>query len=189
MSDMWIRWNDNDEAAAGLVLVAADVQQGLMCGETDFSTTNLPMAQVLATNDGVLNMTRTAMNIVLNSNATQIIEIFGANHASFGDYDDSERGVLFGQVDGEALIPDSVVWDMTAAAIASVASRTGTPLPNPTAETENDGHNMGASNETIEVECPPSDMQPTTSGEAGVSSILKIATLLSVVVSVAVTLK
>lgn len=182
MSDMWTRWNDNDEAAAGLVLVAADVQQGLMCGEPDFSTTNLPMAQVLANNDGVLNMTRTAMNSVLNSNTTQIIDIFGANHGSFGDYDDSERGVVLGQVDGEALIPDSVVWDMTAAAIAGVASRTGTPLPNPTTESE-------ASNETIEVECPPSDMQPNTSGEAGVSSILKTATLLSVVASVAVTLK
>lgn len=131
MTDMWVRWNAMDEAAAGLVLLGSDVQQGFACGDTDFSASGLPMAQVLGSNDGVLNQTTAALNAVYNSNATFDLEIFGANHASFGGYDDSERFDLLGQVDGEALIPDTVVWDLVAAAIANVAARTGVPLPKP----------------------------------------------------------
>ena len=84
--DTWNRWNTTHEAtAAGLVLLAADVQENIGgCGITDFSVTDLPMAQVLASNDGTLNRTRTAQNRRYNSNATQFVEIYGANHASVG---------------------------------------------------------------------------------------------------------
>eukprot|EP00585_Thalassiosira_rotula_P012077 CAMPEP_0196137040 /NCGR_PEP_ID=MMETSP0910-20130528/5151_1 /TAXON_ID=49265 /ORGANISM="Thalassiosira rotula, Strain GSO102" /LENGTH=337 /DNA_ID=CAMNT_0041397427 /DNA_START=26 /DNA_END=1036 /DNA_ORIENTATION=- len=128
MVDMWARWNAKDESAAGLALLAADVQQGLGCGETDFSGSGLPMAQVLAANDGILNSTRVALNSAFKSNATFDMEIYGANHASFGTYDSSRRFELFGQVDGEALVSDSMVRDLAGGAIASVAIRTGVPL-------------------------------------------------------------
>ena len=84
--DTWTRWNTtHDATAAGLVLLAADVQENIGgCGNTDFSVTDLPMAQVLASNDGTLNRTRTAQNRRYNSNATQFVEIYGANHASVG---------------------------------------------------------------------------------------------------------
>ena len=84
--DTWTRWNTtHDATAAGLVLLAADVQENIGgCGITDFSVTDLPMAQVLASNDGTLNRTRTAQNRRYNSNATQFVEIYGANHASVG---------------------------------------------------------------------------------------------------------
>lgn len=131
--DTWNRWNTTHEAtAAGLVLLAADVQENIGgCGITDFSVTDLPMAQVLASNDGTLNRTRTAQNRRYNSNATQFVEIYGANHASFGAYDSSERTEVLGYVDGESVIPDAVTWDTVAAAIANVAARTGVPLPTP----------------------------------------------------------
>lgn len=128
--DMWNRYNNtNDESAAGLVMLAADVQMGLDCGDTDFSKSNLPMAQVLASNDGILNQTRTNQNRINNSNATHFVEMYGANHASFGAYDSSKRFELFGQVDGEELIPSVIAWDHVSAAIANVAARSGVALP------------------------------------------------------------
>eukprot|EP00980_Cylindrotheca_fusiformis_P016320 scaffold4847_cov89-Cylindrotheca_fusiformis.AAC.7 len=134
MSDMWSRWNEMDESAAGLVLFASDVQQGLGCGDTDFAGTGLPMAHVRASNDGLLNQTRSVLSEAYNSNATFQADIYGANHGSFGAYNDSERFDVLGQVDGELLIPSEVVWDLEAAAIANVAARTGVSLtmPNPT---------------------------------------------------------
>jgi len=137
MVDMWNHWNNtNDESVAGLVLLAADIQ-AVGCGDIDFSDSNLPMAQILASNDGVLNKTRTDQNRFRNSNATFFMDIYGANHASFGAYNDSKRFDLLGQVDGEQLIPSEVVWDLTAAAIANVASRS-VPLPIPKKPTDSE---------------------------------------------------
>ena len=46
-----------DDPAAGLALLAADNQAGLGCGDLMFADTDLPMAQVLTSNDRILNMT------------------------------------------------------------------------------------------------------------------------------------
>lgn len=127
--DMWSRYQSGDDAVAGLVPVAADVQQGLGCGDTDFSDTNLPMASVTGSLDLVLNMTRWELNKPLLSNQTQFVDIFGGNHAGFGSYDYSERFELFGQVDGTPLIGPEIQWDFTAAAIAHVASRIDVDMP------------------------------------------------------------
>lgn len=134
MVDFWTRWNTEtpDDDADGLVLLAADVQTGLGCGDTNFTDTNIPMAQIFASNDGILNMTRVNLNRFRNAeNTTFFVDIDGANHASFGAYNDSERFDLFGRMDGEQSIPSEIVWDMAAAAIANVAARTGVELPTP----------------------------------------------------------
>eukprot|EP00980_Cylindrotheca_fusiformis_P016314 scaffold4847_cov89-Cylindrotheca_fusiformis.AAC.1 len=134
MADMWSRWNEMDESAAGLVLFASDVIQGLGCGDTDFAGTELPMAHVRGSNDRILNRTRSVLNEAYDSNATFKEDIYGANHGSFGAYNDSARFEVLGQVDGELLIPSEVVWDIEAATIANVAARTGVSLtfPDPT---------------------------------------------------------
>ena len=129
MSDMWSRWNDGDESAAGLAMLAADIRPDVGCGFIDFSDVDLPMASVTGSVDGVLNFTRWEANTVYFSNATQMLGIFGGTHDQFGAYDDSERFALLGQTDGQPLIPESIQWDLTAASIASVASRTGVPMP------------------------------------------------------------
>jgi hypothetical protein len=143
MTDAWSRMNDT--AVAGLVVIAADVQQGLGCGEIDFSTTNLPMAAVTGSLDGILNMTRWELNKGLLSNDTLFVDIFGGNHGQFGSYNYSERTSLLDQVDGVALIPPHVQWDLTVASIYHVASRTGAALP-----------------QKIETECPTSGASATS---------------------------
>jgi hypothetical protein len=139
-ADAWIRLNDT--AVAGLVMIAADIQQNLGCGE--FSTTDLPMAAVTGSLDGILNMTRWELNKRFLSNSTLFVDIFGGNHGQFGSYNYSERASLLGQVDGVALIPPHVQWDLTVASIYHVASRTGTALP-----------------QKIETECPTSGASAT----------------------------
>ena len=66
------------------------------------------------------------------------------NHVSFSAYDYSERFDLLGQVDGESLIPNEIAWDIAAATIANIASRTGVPLPAPIAD-QTSVDNSGAS--------------------------------------------
>ena len=127
---MWSRWEE-DDSAAGLVLLAADVQGGLGCGDTTFANTTLPMAQLLASNDGILNTTRVALNEINNSEDNIFVEIEGANHASFGAYNTSERFAIFGEIDGEAGLPSERVWDLTAETIMEVAKQTGVELPLP----------------------------------------------------------
>ena len=129
MTDMWERWNAGDESAAGLVMLAADLRNDIECGAVDYSSTNLPMASVTASLDGVLNATRWEANKIYLSNATELVNIYGGNHGYFGAYDSSARFEVLGQTDGEALIPRQVQWDFVASAIASVAARTGAPMP------------------------------------------------------------
>ena len=129
MSDMWDRWNNGDDSAAGLAMLAADIRQDIGCGDIDYSMVDLPMASVIGSVDGVLNATRWEENKVLLSNATQLTEIYGGNHGLFGAYDDSERFELLGQTDGDALITPEVQWDLIVSSIASVASRTGVSMP------------------------------------------------------------
>lgn len=128
-SDMWERWNAGDESAAGLVMLAADLRNDIGCGDEDYSLTDLPMASVTASLDGVLNATRWEGNKIYLSNATELVNIYGGNHGYFGAYDYSLRSEVLGQTDGEALIPPQVQWDFVASAIASVAARTGAPMP------------------------------------------------------------
>jgi hypothetical protein len=131
-NDLWSRLNTMDDSAAGLALLASDVGNTFGCGDTDFSDSNIPMAQVLGTNDEVQNRTRAEESAVLNTeDGTFFADVFGANHASFGAYDFELRGTILGETDGEQLVPSNVVWDIAAAAIANVAARTGAALPKP----------------------------------------------------------
>jgi len=131
-NDLWNRLNTMDDSAAGLALLGTDVGNAFGCGNTDFSDSDIPMAQVLGTNDGVLNRTRAEENAVLNTKeGTFFVDVFGANHASFGAYDDELRGTILGETDGEQSVPSYYVWDVAAAAIANVAARTGAALPTP----------------------------------------------------------
>jgi hypothetical protein len=130
MSDMWTRYNSATDApvAAGLAMIASDIQN-VGCGDVDFSSTNIPMASISASLDLILNATRSEINKRFLSNATQFLDIYGGNHGQFGSYDDSERTPILGQVDGDALIPPQVQWELTTASIYHVASRTGVELP------------------------------------------------------------
>ena len=172
---MWSRWNNGDGSAAGLALLASDVQQALGCGDTDFSTSTLPMAQVLATNDGLLSPTRVALNSAFNSNATFVMDIYGANHASFGNYNSSGRGLL-GQLDGQALIPDHLVWELAASAIVHVAARTGASLaiPKEINATEDRGD--------ISDRCPPSSASSFHVTCVGTAMFLGVVTALAAIV-------
>jgi Alpha/beta hydrolase family len=126
-ANLWQRLEDGDEDAAGLVMLAADVQPAVGCGE--FSNASVPMASLIGSMDGVVNMTRWQENTVYMSPETFFMDVYGASHASFGAYDSSERGEILGQTDGEPLVPSSIVWDLAAATIAHVAARTGVPMP------------------------------------------------------------
>ena len=156
-SDMWSRLNEGDESAAGLAMLAADIRPDIGCGIIDFSDVDLPMASVTGSVDGVLNFTRWEENTVYLSNATQMLDIFGGPHGQFGAYDDSERFAILGQTDGEALIPASIQWDLIAASIASVASRTGVPMPF--------RKEMAASVSSTEPSTTEISTQPATSDE------------------------
>ena len=127
MVDAWT-YRD-DPALGGLVMLGSYLNNDLGCGDTDFSPTSLPMADVTASNDLIMNQTNAELFKRLYSNDTLFVNIYGGNHALFGSYDYSERKPLLGQVDGEALIPPAVQWDLTVAAIYHVASRTGVDLP------------------------------------------------------------
>jgi len=148
MVDMWDLYNNQDESAGGLVMLAADVQPslGMGCGgEIDYSMTDIPMASVTGSLDQILNMTRWDIAKAYLSNETFLMDIYGGNHGYFGAYDDSGRKDALGQVDGTALIPRTIQFDLVAAAIAHVASRTGVPMP--TMNTEN-----AAAGDSIEIE-------------------------------------
>jgi hypothetical protein len=136
MVDVWNRLYSNNSSVddmdaflvGGLAMIASDVQN-VGCGEANFSTTNLPMASVTASLDQILNKTRSEINQSRLSNDTLMLDIFGGNHGQFGSYNYSERTELLGQVDGVAIIPPQVQWDLTTAAIFHVASRLNVSLP------------------------------------------------------------
>ncbi|CAB9508483.1 Inherit from bactNOG: Carboxymethylenebutenolidase-related protein [Seminavis robusta] len=129
MSDMWQRMEAGDDAAAGLVMLAADVRRDLGCGATDYSNSSLPMASLIGSLDGLMDRTQWEEHSMYASPETFVMDIYGAAHASFGAYDDSARFDLLGQTDGKPLVPSNIVWDLAAAAIAHVAARTGVDLP------------------------------------------------------------
>lgn len=133
MADMWQRYNNNDQSAAGLVLMASYVIPDSLspgCKGADFSDTNLPMASMIGTLDGSVNRTVFDNYQPYNSkNATFFMEVLGGNHASFGAYDTTDRLEALGQTEDAAIIPNSIVRDLVASAFAHVASRTGVPLP------------------------------------------------------------
>jgi pimeloyl-ACP methyl ester carboxylesterase len=128
MTDLWTHMNDTDRIA-GLVLLASYIVDDLGCGQIDFSSTSIPMASVNASLDGIVNVTNFLRGQqLLPINDTFHMEILGGNHGQFGSYDDSERTSLFGQVDGNATIPETVQQDLVVGAIANVAARSGIPL-------------------------------------------------------------
>jgi Alpha/beta hydrolase family len=149
--------DDDDESSpllvGGLAMLASRVQD-VGCGDTDFSTTNLPMAFVTASEDLILNTTLAEDSKNANSNYTLDLNIFGGNHAQFGSYNSSERIAILGpqQVDGVAIIPPEVQWDLTAASIYHVASRLNVSLPMRTQQQE--------------LECPPPSAQETSSSSS-----------------------
>jgi hypothetical protein len=110
---------------AGVVLVGSYIRQDIGCGAVDFSNTTLPMALVTASEDLILNATSLEAGRKFMSPQTQYIDILGGNHGQFGSYNYSERTARLGQLDGIAFIPPRVQWELTAAAIAHVASRAG----------------------------------------------------------------
>lgn len=141
MSDAWVALEDGDPTVGGVVLMASDVQP-LVCGDEeflDFSTTELPMAAVSATLDGVLNFTRWEENAAFLSNETLFVSIEGGNHGQFGDYNDTLRTPILGQMDGEATISPQAQWEISVDTILSVImlanenvvleSPTTTPIP------------------------------------------------------------
>jgi hypothetical protein len=144
---------NNSDVVGGLVLMGADIQQG-DCGEIDFSDTDFPMAIVTGSEDGILNRTRFEENLPLASNATLFLDIFGATHGDFGSYDASGRIEALGptQQDGIGMIPPHVAWEMIAAAIYNVASRTGVDLPPMSGSMEWSGSTMVPTSG-----CPPTD--------------------------------
>jgi hypothetical protein len=131
MSDAWVQleleetYNTTDiSAVAGVVLLAADVQPnvcGPMASSIDFSTTDLPMAAVTATEDAIVNMTRWEENTVYLSNDTIFESIEGGNHGQFGSYNDTLRLPILGQMDGEATISPEAQWDATIDVILQIA--------------------------------------------------------------------
>lgn len=175
MADMWERRmtntagdNDADDSAAGLVMLAADVQD-VGCGAPDYSKVDIPMAAVTGSVDAIVNTTRWEINKVLLSNATQLIEVYGGNHGQFGAYDDSGRLDALEQVDGQALVTPEVQWDLIVASIASVAARTGVAMPVRNAATNtNSGGGTSANTSTDGVRCM--DIGDTDSDSAGESS-------------------
>jgi len=133
MADLWeIVSNETSQLSqmGGLVLLGSDVNPDLGCGPINFSKSELPMATVTASNDRILNRTRWEDNRWnLPQNGTFFLDILDGNHGGFGSYNYSERTPLLGQVDGPMLIAPAVQFDLTTAAVAQVASRSGVPLP------------------------------------------------------------
>lgn len=129
MSDLWQRLHD--ETTGGLVSLASAVYPDLpRCKGIDYSNTIVPMASLIGSLDGMVNKTQRNANKIYHSNATfWMDDIYGANHASFGAYNVSDRFEAIGQVEEEAMIPGYIAWDLTATAIAHVASRMGVPFP------------------------------------------------------------
>lgn len=144
MGDLWTTYSNNstnnvDNASttkatiddvAGLVMLAADINQQVGCGDVDFSATTIPMAALTATEDLVLNKTRYDENKrFFPQQSTFFMDIVGGNHAQFGSYDNTERYEVLNQIDGNATIPEIVQLELTVGAIMHVASRSGLPLP------------------------------------------------------------
>lgn len=128
--DTWSARNDTDTKIGGLALLGSYVGPGAGCGEITFASTNLPMASVNASLDLIINSTNfQSGQALLPVNDTFHMEILGGNHGQFGSYDASERFEVLGQIDGNATIPETVQLDLSASAIAHVASRMGIPLP------------------------------------------------------------
>jgi hypothetical protein len=123
--------DDNSDAVGGLVLLASRVRQDLGCGLVDFSESNLPMANLVGSNDGILNMTGWEEESLplMTQNKTYALEIIGGTHGGFGSYDDSQRFELLNQTDGELEISLLSQWDSVTSAIYNVAARSGVALP------------------------------------------------------------
>lgn len=160
MTDVWVEItqmdndSNNSNDIAGLVMLASDVQPLLCPGSfIDFSaatntTTDLPMAAVTASEDQILNTTRWEENKqYLSSTTTTFVVIEGGNHGQFGDYNDTLRTPLLGQVDGEATISKYTQWDLTVDAIMNVAYQSGLDLPRFVSDIEND--NVSSSSSTM----------------------------------------
>jgi hypothetical protein len=138
MSDAWLALEEGDPTVAGVVLMAADVQP-FVCGSEDvidFSAIDLPMATLTATEDGILNFTRWNESIAFLSNDTIFVSIEGGNHGQFGDYNDTLRTTILGQMDGEATISPQEQWQMSVDTILEVimlaADSTQSPSISPT---------------------------------------------------------
>ena len=118
----------------GLVLLAADVQPSQSCdGAMDYSMVanqqEFPVAAVTATEDNILNWTRWEENEQYLPESTLFVSIEGGNHGQFGSYNDTDRELILGQVDGTPTIDPEEQWDVTVKAIYEIALRTGLELP------------------------------------------------------------
>mmetsp|Transcript_27046 Transcript_27046/g.79927 ORF Transcript_27046/g.79927 Transcript_27046/m.79927 type:complete len:380 (-) Transcript_27046:241-1380(-) len=129
-TDLWTMMGGGNEEmlnqVGGIALLGSHIDQGGTCGAIDFSSTTIPATSVSAELDGVINQTNwKAAAKFLPKDDTFWLDVKGGNHAFFGSYDDSERKAIFGLIDGVATIPNFIQRDLSATAIAHVASRAG----------------------------------------------------------------
>jgi hypothetical protein len=112
------------------------------------------VALVTASNDLILNRTRFEEDLanVPAANGTFRVDVLGGNHGGFGSYNATGRVAALGpdQADGPMEIDPRVQWDMSAAAAALVASRSGAALPEPAPApspqgTSGGSHHLGSS--------------------------------------------
>jgi hypothetical protein len=135
MTDAWIALTqEEDPTVAGVVLLASYASP-FICGPTtfvDFSMTDLPMGDITATNDGILNYTNWEDSQPYLSNNTIFVSIEGGNHGQFGSYNDTLRTSILGQVDGVATISPEEQWDITIDTILAVAGIEPPDVESPT---------------------------------------------------------
>ncbi len=131
--------NNRFDKIGGLVPIGSSLGQNSICGEVDFSSFDFPVAIVTGSADEVTKSNIGAESyekISFPFNETFNLEIFGANHGGFGEYDTSSRKEIFGSTYGNATIPPSLQQEFTVAAIVHVASRIALPLPSMKNNTE-----------------------------------------------------
>jgi hypothetical protein len=87
----------------------------------------LPVANLYGSNDLIVprEPLEAAAQTLLPLESTMSIRIIGANHASFGMYDDSERGKILQQVDGPSDATSWFVQDLIVSSFLDVALRSG----------------------------------------------------------------
>lgn len=90
MADVWTLLTSSDESGiiGGLTMLGSTARQREGCGAIDFSDSDLPMAYLVGSLDGLVNFTTWESSKALLSNETFFVNIFGGNHAFFGSYNE-----------------------------------------------------------------------------------------------------
>ena len=154
----------DSNTAAGLVLLAADLQPEISCdGAMDYSIVenqqDFPVAAITATEDTILNRTRWEVNRQYLPNSTLFVSIEGGNHEQFGSYNTTGREEILatGRMDGTPTIDAEEQWDLTVKAIYEIALRTGLEVP----------QRLNNSNTAEPSAAPPIPPMPTPTTSSG----------------------